>query len=212
MRFESILGLSIAVHLVLIIVISSTMEMLDYEDVPIKARVNIRFDYPQKKSKSIQKPVLKLESGSKALSLQPIQPLPEVQKPVLKTTKNSLKPEITKPSISKKELPKLKQEFRQALNHLNPFNLRAVCKILFKRNSYVERYLSYKPDPFKFGPILIIHSDDCKESHLNEWKLLLPCNTEIAHIRGSNHSNIMYEYKYEVSQIIDTWLHSLKVK
>ena len=102
MRFESILGLSIAVHLVLMIVISSTMEMLDYEDVPIKARVNIRFDYPQKKSKSIQKPVLKLESGSKALSLQPIQPLPEVQKPVLKTTKNSLKPEITKPSLSKK--------------------------------------------------------------------------------------------------------------
>ena len=49
MRFESILGLSIAVHLVLMIVISSTMEMLDYEDVPIKARVNIRFDYPQKK-------------------------------------------------------------------------------------------------------------------------------------------------------------------
>ena len=98
MRFESILGLSIAVHLVLMIVISSTMEMLDYEDVPIKARVNIRFDYPQKKSKSIQKPVLKLESGSKALSLQPIQPLPEVQKPVLKTIKNSLKPEITKPS------------------------------------------------------------------------------------------------------------------
>ena len=35
MRFESILGLSIAVHLVLMIVISSTMEMLDYEDVPI---------------------------------------------------------------------------------------------------------------------------------------------------------------------------------
>ena len=95
MRFESILGLSIAVHLVLMIVISSTMEMLDYEDVPIKARVNIRFDYPQKKSKSIQKPVLKLESGSKALSLQPIQPLQEVQKPFLKTTKNSLKPEIT---------------------------------------------------------------------------------------------------------------------
>ena len=98
MRFESILGLSIAVHLVLMIVISSTMEMLDYEDVPIKARVNIRFDYPQKKSKSIQKPVLKLESESKALSLQPIQPLQEVQKPVLKTPKNSLKPEITKPS------------------------------------------------------------------------------------------------------------------
>ena len=97
MRFESILGLSIAVHLVLMIVISSTMEMLDYEDVPIKARVNIRFDYPQKKSKSIQKPVLKLESGSKALNLQPIQPLPKVQKPVLKTTKNNLKPEITKP-------------------------------------------------------------------------------------------------------------------
>ena len=47
MRFESILGLSIAVHLVLMIVISSTMEMLDYEDVPIKARVNIRFDYPK---------------------------------------------------------------------------------------------------------------------------------------------------------------------
>lgn len=110
MRFESILGLSIAVHLVLMIVISSTMEMLDYEDVPIKARVNIRFDYPQKKSKSIQKPVLKLESGSKALSLQPIQPLPEVQKPVLKTTKNSLKPEITKPSLSKNELPKLKRK------------------------------------------------------------------------------------------------------
>ena len=82
MRFESILGLSIAVHLVLMIVISSTMEMLDYEDVPIKARVNIRFDYPQKKSKLIQKPVLKLESGSNALSLQPIQPLPKVQKPV----------------------------------------------------------------------------------------------------------------------------------
>ena len=39
MRFESILGLSIAVHLVLILVISITMEMLDYEDVPIKARV-----------------------------------------------------------------------------------------------------------------------------------------------------------------------------
>ena len=110
MRFESILGLSIAVHLVLMIVISSTMEMLDYEDVPIKASVNIRFDYPQKKSKSIQKPVLKLESGSKALSLQPIQPLPEVQKPVLKTTKNSLKPEITKPSLSKNELPKLKRK------------------------------------------------------------------------------------------------------
>ena len=110
MRFESILGLSIAVHLVLMIVISSTMEMLDYEDVPIKARVNIRFDYPQKKSKSIQKPVLKLESGSKALSLQPIQPLPEVQKPVLKTTKNNLKPEITKPSLSKNELPKLKRK------------------------------------------------------------------------------------------------------
>ena len=110
MRFESILGLSIAVHLVLMIVISSTMDMLDYEDVPIKARVNIRFDYPQKKSKSIQKPVLKLESGSKALSLQPIQPLPKVQKPVLKSTKNSLKPEITKPSISKNELPKLKRK------------------------------------------------------------------------------------------------------
>ena len=110
MRFESILGLSIAVHLVLMIVISSTMEMLDYEDVPIKARVNIRFDYPQKKSKSIQKPVLKLESGSKALSLQPIQPLPEVQKPVLKTPKNSFKPEITKPSLSNNELPKLKRK------------------------------------------------------------------------------------------------------
>ena len=110
MRFESILGLSIAVHLVLMIVISSTMEMLDYEDVPIKARVNIRFDYPQKKSKLIQKPVLKLESGSKALSLQPIQPLPKVQKPVLNSIKNSLKPEITKPSISKNELPKLKRK------------------------------------------------------------------------------------------------------
>ena len=106
MRFESILGLSIAVHLVLMIVISSTMEMLDYEDVPIKARVNIRFDYSQKKSKSIQKPVLKHESGNNALSLQPIQPLQEVQKPVLKTTKNSLKPAITKPSLSKNELPK----------------------------------------------------------------------------------------------------------
>ena len=55
MRFESILGLSIAVHLVLMIVISSTMEMWDYEDVPIKARVNIRFDYPQKKSVSNEK-------------------------------------------------------------------------------------------------------------------------------------------------------------
>ena len=87
MRFESILGLSIAVHLVLMIVISSTMEMLDYEDVPIKARVNILFDYPQKKSKSIQKPVLKHESGSKVLSLQPIQPLSKVQKPVLKSSK-----------------------------------------------------------------------------------------------------------------------------
>ena len=110
MRFESILGLSIAVHLVLMIVISSTMEMLDYEDVPIKASVNIRFDYLQKKSKSIQKPVLKLESGSKALSLQPIQQLQEVQKLVLKTTKNILKPEITKPSLSKNELPKLKRK------------------------------------------------------------------------------------------------------
>ena len=110
MRFESILGLSIVVHLVLMIFISSSMEMLDYEDVPIKARVNIRFDYPQKKSKSIQKPVLKLESGSKALSLQPIQLLPKVQKPILKSTKKSLKPEITKPSISKNELPKLKRK------------------------------------------------------------------------------------------------------
>ena len=130
MRFESILGLSIAVHLVLMIVISSTMEMLDYEDVPIKARVNIRFDYPQKKSvsneekklqriiqsteqkkpKLVQKPVLKMEPAKKELSLKPIQPLPKVQKPVLKTTKKSLKPEITKPSISKNELPKLKRK------------------------------------------------------------------------------------------------------
>ena len=130
MRFESILGLSIAVHLVLMIVISSTMDMLDYEDVPIKARVNIRFDYPQKKSvsneekklqrtiqsteqkkpKLVQKPVLKMEPAKKELSLKPIQPLPKVQKPVLKTTKKSLKPEITKPSISKNELPKLKRK------------------------------------------------------------------------------------------------------
>lgn len=130
MRFESILGLSIAVHLVLMIVVSSTMDMLDYEDVPIKARVNIRFDYPQKKSvsneekklqrtiqsteqkkpKLVQKPVLKMEPAKKELSLKPIQPLPKVQKPVLKTTKKSLKPEITKPSISKNELPKLKRK------------------------------------------------------------------------------------------------------
>jgi len=130
MRFEGILGLSIAVHLVLMIVISSTMDMLDYEDVPIKARVNIRFDYPQKKSvsneekklqrtiqsteqkkpKLVQKPVLKMEPAKKELSLKPIQPLPKVQKPVLKTTKKSLKPEITKPSISKNELPKLKRK------------------------------------------------------------------------------------------------------
>ena len=130
MRFESILGLSIAVHLVLMIVISSTMDMLDYEDVPIKARVNIRFDYPQKKSvsneekklqrtiqsteqkkpKLVQKPVLKMEPAKKELSLKPIQPLPKIQKPVLKNTKKSLKPEITKPSISKNELPKLKRK------------------------------------------------------------------------------------------------------
>lgn len=106
------------------------MDMLDYEDVPIKARVNIRFDYPQKKSvsneekklqrtiqsteqkkpKLVQKPVLKMEPAKKELSLKPIQPLPKVQKPVLKTTKKSLKPEITKPSISKNELPKLKRK------------------------------------------------------------------------------------------------------
>ena len=95
MRFEGILGLSIAVHLVLMMVISSTMDMLDYEDVPIKARVNIRFDYPQKKSvsneekklqrtiqsteqkkpKLVQKPVLKMEPAKKELSLKPIQPV-----------------------------------------------------------------------------------------------------------------------------------------
>ena len=106
------------------------MDMLDHEDVPIKARVNIRFDYPQKKSvsneekklqrtiqsteqkkpKLVQKPVLKMEPAKKELSLKPIQPLPKVQKPVLKTTKKSLKPEITKPSISKNELPKLKRK------------------------------------------------------------------------------------------------------
>ena len=35
--------------------------------------------------------------------------------------------------INKTEPTKLKQEFRQALNYLNPFNLRGVCKFLFKR-------------------------------------------------------------------------------
>ncbi len=114
--------------------------------------------------------------------------------------------------INKTEPTKIKQEFRQALNYLNPFNLRGVCKFLLKRDLSFERYLSYKPDPFDFELILIIHSDECKESHLTEWKSLLPGNIEIAHIKGSNHSNIMKEYKYKVSQIIDTWLHSLKVK
>ena len=171
MRFESILGLSIAVHLVLMIVIGSTMEMLDYEDVPIKARVNIRFDYPQKKSKSIQKPVMKLESGSKALSLQPIQPLPEVQKPVLKSTKNSLKPEITKPSISKNERPKLKQKLPKTQTSL---------KVSTKSIVVTKKEIELKP--------MVLESD--------KQKLKLPTPRRRQKLRQTNNCYFTTIYPY----------------
>ena len=110
MRFEWVLGLSIAVHLVLMIVISSSMDMLDNEDVPIKARVNIRYEFTKKKQKPIKKPVLKNKPAKKNLTLKPIEPVPETKKPVLKSTKERVQPKLTKPSISKNELPKLKKK------------------------------------------------------------------------------------------------------
>ena len=47
MRFEWFFSLSIFVHVLLMIFVSLSMDMLEYEDVPIKARVNIRIDSPR---------------------------------------------------------------------------------------------------------------------------------------------------------------------
>ena len=65
MRFEWVLGLSIAVHLALMIVISSSMDMLDDEDVPIKARVNIHYEFSKKKPEPIKKPILRNKPAKK---------------------------------------------------------------------------------------------------------------------------------------------------
>ena len=73
MRFEWFFGLSIFVHVLLMIGVSSNMDMLENEDVPIKARVNIRIESPRnisgekkehksqkvKIKKPIKKPTLK---------------------------------------------------------------------------------------------------------------------------------------------------------
>ena len=55
------------------------MDMLDNEDVPIKARVNIRYEFTKKKQKPIKKPVLKNKPAKKNLPLKPIEPVPETK-------------------------------------------------------------------------------------------------------------------------------------
>ena len=83
MRFEWVLGLSIAVHLVLMIVISSSMDMLDNEDVPIKARVNIRYEFTKKKPEPIKKPDAIKKPENKNKPEKKKQPVPQVPEPII---------------------------------------------------------------------------------------------------------------------------------
>ena len=100
------------------------MDMLDNEDVPIKARVNIRYEFTKKKPESIKKPepikkpVLKKKPTKKNLTLKPIEPVPETKKPVLKSTKERVQPKLTKPLISKNKPPKLKKKLPKIHNNI----------------------------------------------------------------------------------------------